>query len=91
LARQNPDSEKISAYECGFEPYNDARHVFNVKFCVVAILFIIFDIEIMYLVPWCVAVSNLNLLSYWIMLDFLLELFVGLFYVWISGALDWKD
>lgn len=91
LAKQNPDSEKISAYECGFEPYDDTRHSFNVKFCVVAILFIVFDIEIMFLVPWCVSVAKLNLLSYWSMMDFLLELIIGLFYVWTSGALDWED
>jgi NADH-quinone oxidoreductase subunit A len=91
LAKQNPDSEKISAYECGFEPYDDTRHAFNVKFCVVAILFIVFDIEIMFLVPWCVSVAKLNLLSYWSMMDFLIELIIGLFYVWTSGALDWED
>lgn len=91
LANQNPDSEKISAYECGFEPYEDTRYAFNVKFCVIAILFIIFDIEIMFLIPWSVSLAKLNLLSCWAMLDFLLELLVGLFYVWISGALDWKE
>lgn len=90
LSRQNPDSEKISAYECGFEPYDDTRHPFNVKFCVVAILFIIFDIEIMFLIPWSVSVAKLNLLGYWSMIDFLLELLVGLYYIWISGALDWE-
>jgi len=58
LARQNPEAEKLSAYECGFEPYEDARHTFDVKFCVIAILFIIFDIEIMFLIPWCVSISK---------------------------------
>ncbi len=90
LSRQNPDSEKISAYECGFEPYDDTRHPFNIKFCVVAILFIVFDIEIMFLVPWSVSVAKLNLLGYWSMIDFLLELLVGLYYIWVSGALDWE-
>jgi NADH:ubiquinone oxidoreductase subunit 3 (subunit A) len=60
-ARQNPDSEKLSAYECGFEPYEDTRHTFDVKFCVIAILFIIFDIEIMFLIPWCISIAKLDL------------------------------
>jgi NADH-quinone oxidoreductase subunit A len=89
LAKQNPDSEKLSAYECGFEPYEDARHTFDVKFCVIAILFIIFDIEIMFLIPWCVSISKLDLLGFWSMIDFLIELGVGFFYVWYVKALDW--
>ena len=89
LVRQNPDSEKLSAYECGFEPYEDSRHEFDVKFCVIAILFIIFDIEIMFLIPWCISISKLDLLSFWSMVDFLFELGVGFFYVWYAKALDW--
>lgn len=89
LAKQNPDSEKLSAYECGFEPYEDARHTFDIKFCVVAILFIIFDIEIMFLIPWCVSLSKLDILGFWSMIDFLFELGVGFFYVWYVKALDW--
>lgn len=89
LAKQNPDSEKLSAYECGFEPYEDTRHTFDVKFCVIAILFIIFDIEIMFLIPWCISISKLDLLGFWSMIDFLLELGVGFFYVWYVKALDW--
>jgi NADH-quinone oxidoreductase subunit A len=89
LAKQNPDSEKLSAYECGFEPYEDARHTFDVKFCVIAILFIIFDIEIMFLIPWCISISKLDLLGFWSMIDFLIELGVGFFYVWYVKALDW--
>jgi NADH-quinone oxidoreductase subunit A len=89
LARQNPESEKLSAYECGFEPYEDARHVFDVRFCVIAILFVIFDIEIMFLIPWCVSISKLDLLGFWSMIDFLFELGIGLFYVWYVKALDW--
>ena len=89
LARQNPDSEKLSAYECGFEPYEDARHTFDIKFCVISILFIIFDIEIMYLIPWCVSISNLDMLGFWSMIDFLIELSIGGFYVWYVRALDW--
>ena len=89
LAIQNPESEKLSAYECGFEPYEDARHVFDIKFCVIAILFVIFDIEIMFLIPWCVSLSNLDLLGFWSMVDFLFELGIGFFYVWYVKALEW--
>lgn len=89
LARQNPEAEKLSAYECGFEPYEDARHTFDVKFCVIAILFIIFDIEIMFLIPWCVSIAKLDLLGFWSMIDFLIELGIGFFYVWYVKALDW--
>lgn len=89
LARQNPESEKLSAYECGFEPYEDSRHTFDVRFCVIAILFIIFDIEIMFLIPWCVSLAKLDLLGFWSMVDFLIELGIGFFYVWYVKALDW--
>jgi NADH-quinone oxidoreductase subunit A len=90
LAKQNPDSEKLTAYECGFEPYEDSRHIFDVRFCVIAILFVIFDIEILFLIPWSVSLSKLTLLSFWSMLDFLFELGIGFFYVWYSNALDWE-
>jgi len=90
LANQNPDSEKLSAYECGFEPYEDSRHVFDIRFCVIAILFIIFDIEIMFLIPWCLSISKLDLLGFWSMIDFLVELGIGFFYVWYVKALDWE-
>ena len=89
LARQNPDAEKLSDYECGFEPYEDTRHVFDVKFCVIAILFIIFDIEIMFLIPWCISISKLDLLGFWSIIDFLIELGIGFFYVWYVNALSW--
>lgn len=89
LARQNPEPEKLSAYECGFEPYEDSRHTFDVRFCVVAILFIIFDIEIMFLIPWCISISKLSLLGFWSMIDFIIELGIGFFYVWYVKALDW--
>jgi NADH-quinone oxidoreductase subunit A len=89
LAKQNPEVEKLSAYECGFEPYEDARHTFDVRFCVIAILFIIFDIEIMFLIPWCISISKLDLLGFWSMIDFLIELGIGFFYVWYVNALNW--
>jgi NADH-quinone oxidoreductase subunit A len=90
LVRQNPESEKLSAYECGFEPYEDSRQVFDVRFSVVAIMFIVFDIEIMFLMPWCLSLSKIDILSFWSMIDFLIELGVGFFYVWFSQSLDWK-
>ena len=89
LVRQNPESQKLSAYECGFEPYEDTRHTFDIRFCLIAILFIIFDIEIMFLIPWCVSLAKIDLLSFWAMIDFLFELGVGFFYVWYVKALDW--
>ena len=90
LSRQNPDSEKLSAYECGFEPHEDSRHIFDVRFCIIAILFVIFDIEMLFLIPWCISISKLSLLGFWSMIDFLFELGVGVFYVWYVNALDWE-
>jgi len=89
LAAQNPETEKLSSYECGFDPYEDARDLFDVKFYLVAILFIVFDIETMFLLPWAVSLSKLSLLGFWSMFDFIIELSVGLFYIWYIGALDW--
>jgi NADH-quinone oxidoreductase subunit A len=89
LSIQNPESEKLSTYECGFEPYEDSRHKFDIKFYLVAILFIIFDIETMFLLPWSVSLSQLNLLGFWSMIDFIVELGVGFVYVWYIGALEW--
>ena len=90
LAIQNPDSEKLSAYECGFDPYEDARHTFDVKFYLTAILFIVFDIEALFLFPWSVCLQQLNSFGFWIMIYFIIELSVGFAYAWIMGALDWK-
>lgn len=90
LVVQNPESEKLSSYECGFEPYEDARHQFDVRFYLVAILFIIFDIETMFLLPWSISVSELNLLGFWAMIDFIIELGVGFVYIWYIGALEWN-
>ena len=89
FATQKPETEKLSSYECGFEPYEDSRNIFDVKFYLVAILFIVFDIETMYLLPWSVSLSNLSILGFWSMIDFILELSVGLVYIWYIGALDW--
>lgn len=90
LAVQNPETEKLSVYECGFEPYEDARNIFDVKFYLVAILFIIFDIETMFLLPWSISLSQLNNLGFWSMIDFIIELGIGFIYVWYLGALEWS-
>ena len=89
LAVQNPETEKLSSYECGFEPYEDARNTFEIKFYLIAILFIIFDIETMFLLPWTVSLSHIGVLGFWSMIDFIVELGVGFAYVWFLGALDW--
>ena len=73
-----PDPEKVSAYECGFDPYEDARNIFDIRFYLVAILFIIFDLEAVYFFPWCVSLSFLNYDSFWGMIDFIVELGAGL-------------
>jgi len=90
LSVQNPETEKLSSYECGFEPYEDARHKFSVNFYIVAILFIVFDIEAMYLFPWSVSLSNLDISGFWSMIDFIIELGVGYVYVIYMDALDWE-
>ena len=90
LSVQNPDTEKLSAYECGFDPYEDARHTFDVRFYLVAILFIIFDIEAMFLFPWVISLSHISLLGFWSMADFIAELGVGFIYAWKIGALTWE-
>ena len=89
LSVQNPETEKLSVYECGFEPYEDARNIFDVKFYLVAILFIIFDIETMFLLPWSISLAQLSTLGFWSMIDFIIELGVGFVYVWYCGALEW--
>ena len=90
LAAQTPDTEKLSAYECGFSPYGDARHTFDVRFYLIAILFIIFDIEAMFLFPWAVSLGHINSLGFWSVADFIIELGVGYFYTWKIGALEWE-
>tara|TARA_B110000967_G_scaffold188319_1_gene210990 strand:- start:4639 stop:5169 length:531 start_codon:yes stop_codon:yes gene_type:complete len=89
LVFQNPETEKLSTYECGFEPYEDARHKFDVKFYLVAILFIVFDVEAMYLFPWSVSLSNINSVGFCAMIDFIIELGIGFAYVWFLKALEW--
>ncbi len=90
VAKQNPDSEKLSAYECGFEAFGDARARFDVRFYLVAILFIIFDLEVAFLFPWAVALKEIGLFGFWSMMVFLGVLTVGFVYEWRKGALDWE-
>ena len=89
LSPKNPDPEKLSAYECGFEAFDDSRMEFDVRFYLVAILFIIFDLEIAFLFPWAISLGNLGPLGFWSMMVFLLILTIGFIYEWKKGALDW--
>jgi NADH-quinone oxidoreductase subunit A len=89
LASQQSDNEKLSAYECGFTPFDDARNKFDVKFYVVAILFIVFDLEVSLLFPWVAAVDTISTVAYWSVFVFLVILTIGFIYEWIKGALDW--
>jgi len=86
---KNPDSEKLSAYEYGFEPFDDSRMTFDVRFYLVAILFIIFDLEIAFLFPWAVSLGAIGSLGFWSMMLFLFILTIGFIYEWKKGALDW--
>ncbi len=90
VAKQRPDTEKVSAYECGFAPFNDARRQFDVRFYLVAILFIIFDLEVAFLFPWAVSLGSIGLVGFWSMVVFLGILTVGFIYEWKKGALEWE-
>jgi NADH-quinone oxidoreductase subunit A len=90
VARQKPYAEKISPYECGFEPFDDARRRFDVRFYLVAILFIIFDLEVAFLFPWAVSLNRIGLFGFFSMIVFLGVLTVGFIYEWRKGALDWE-
>ena len=90
VARQKPDSEKLSAYECGFEAFDDARSQFDVRFYLVAILFIIFDLEVAFLFPWAVALGDIGVFGFLSMIIFLGILTVGFIYEWRKGALEWE-
>ena len=90
LSPKKPDPEKLSAYECGFEPFNDSRMEFDVRFYLVAILFIIFDLEIAFLFPWAISLGNIGLLGFVSMMIFLFILTIGFIYEWKKGALDWE-
>jgi NADH-quinone oxidoreductase subunit A len=90
LAVRNPDPEKVSAYECGFNAFDDARMKFDVRFYLVAILFIIFDLEVAFLFPWAVAFKDVGLVGFWSMIVFLGVLTAGFAYEWKKGALEWE-
>ena len=90
IAIRNPDPEKVSAYECGFNAFDDARMKFDVRFYLVSILFIIFDLEIAFLFPWAVAFQDISMIGFWSMIVFLVVLTVGFAYEWKKGALEWE-
>ena len=90
VAPSNPDPEKLSAYECGFEAFDDSRMEFDVRFYLVAILFIIFDLEIAFLFPWAISLGNIGALGFWSMMIFLSVLAIGFIYEWKKGALEWE-
>lgn len=89
IAVRNPDPEKVSAYECGFNAFDDARMKFDVRFYLVSILFIIFDLEVAFLFPWAVGFAGLSDVAFWGMMVFLAVLTVGFAYEWKKGALEW--
>ena len=90
LSPKNPDPEKLSTYECGFEAFGDSRIEFDIRFYLVAILFIIFDLEIAFLFPWAISLGAIGILGFASMMIFLLILTVGFIYEWKKGALDWE-
>ena len=90
VAVRNPDPEKVSAYECGFNAFDDARMKFDVRFYLVSILFIIFDLEVAFLFPWAVSLGEIGLLGFWSMVVFLAILTIGFIYEWRKGALEWE-
>jgi NADH-quinone oxidoreductase subunit A len=90
MGKQNPDSEKNSAYECGFDAFSDARTKFDVRFYLVCVLFIIFDLEIAFLFPWAISLGGIGMFGFWSMVLFLGVLTVGFIYEWKKGALEWE-
>jgi len=90
LGPDRPDSEKLSPYECGFEAFEDARMKFDVRYYLVAILFILFDLEIAFLFPWAVTLNEIGSFGFWSMMIFLFILVVGFVYEWMKGALEWE-
>ena len=90
MGKQKPDPEKLSAYECGFDAFSDARNKFDVRFYLVTLLFIIFDLEIAFLFPWAIALGKIGVFGFWSMVVFLGVLTVGFVYEWKKGALDWE-
>ncbi len=89
VAFKSPDAEKLSAYECGFNAFDDARMKFDVRFYLVSLLFIIFDLEVAFLFPWAVAFRDIGAVGFWSMIVFLFVLTIGFVYEWMKGALEW--
>jgi NADH-quinone oxidoreductase subunit A len=87
---RHPNPEKLSPYECGFNAFDDTRHRFDVRFYLVAILFIIFDLEIAFLFPWAISLGKIGMFGFWSMIVFLSILAIGFFYEWKKGALEWE-
>ena len=90
LATEKPQKAKLSSYECGFEAFGDARGKFDIRFYLVAILFIIFDLEVAFLIPWAINLKQIGIFGFWSMMVFLLGLTVGFIYEWKKGALEWE-
>ena len=90
VGESKPDNEKLSSYECGFEAFEDARGRFDVRFYLVAILFIIFDLEVAFLFPWSISLGKIGIFGFWSMMFFLLVLTIGFIYEWKKGALEWE-
>jgi len=90
VSPNRPDPEKLSPYECGFEAFEDARMKFDVRYYLIAILFILFDLEIAFLFPWAVVLPEIGVFGFWSMMIFLAILIVGLIYEWKKGALEWE-
>src|SRR5689334_23986257 len=89
-ARQKPYAEKLSPYECGFEAFDDARRRFDIRFYLVSILFIIFDLEVAFLFPWAISLGRIGAFGFWSMMGFLAVLTIGFIYEWKKGALEWE-
>jgi len=90
LATEKPQRDKLLSYECGFDAFGDARGKFDIRFYLVAILFIIFDLEVVFLIPWAINLKAIGQLGFWSMMVFLLVLTIGFIYEWQKGALDWE-
>ncbi len=90
VGKQKPDADKNAAYECGFDAFDDARNRFDVRFYLVAILFIIFDLEIAFLFPWAISLGEIGMFGFWSMMVFLGVLTIGFIYEWNKGALEWE-
>ena len=90
IGKNKPDDQKLSPYECGFDAFEDTRSQFDVRFYLVAILFIIFDLEVAFLFPWAVSLGSIGMIGFWSMIVFLIVLTVGFIYEWRKGALEWE-